>query len=96
MPGDLDQISAAIGELRADAKNQRAANDRVFDKLEEISTQLSSVSSVKDTVDRIEPLVDKHERAHTTGRGIIIGLSLVSGTAGGFLSTLAKKLGISQ
>lgn len=96
MTGKLDEISAAIGELRADAKNQRAATERVFDQLSKISGQLAGLNTLKETVDRIEPLVDNHERTHTTGRGILIGLSIASGTAGAALTTLAKKLGITS
>jgi cob(I)alamin adenosyltransferase len=96
MAGDLDQISAAIGELRADAKNQRAATERVFEKLDEISDRLAITAAVKDTLERIEPLVDKHEQTHRTGRGILIGLSIASGTAGGAVTALLRKWGVTQ
>ncbi len=98
MTGKLDEISAAIGELRAKADSNARSASRIFDKLDEISGQLAGVAAVKESVDRIEPLVDKHERERNTGRGVLIGLSIASGSAGATLATFGKaalkKIGI--
>ena len=96
MAGDFDQISAAIGELRAKAESQTRSSERIFRKLEEISESLGVVNTTKETVDRLEPLVDRHEASLRTGRGILIGVSLVSGTAGGFVAAALKKLGLTS
>lgn len=90
MNGELHQISAAIGELRAKADQGEKATSRIFTELRTISTQLASVAAIKETVERLEPLVDGHERDRNTGRGVLIGLSIASGSAGAAIATLGK------
>lgn len=95
MAGDIDRVSQAIGKLEAHAENQARATSRIFEKLEEISGAVQGVSAVTERVDRLEPLVDRHERDRNAGRGLLVGLSVGGGAAGGgIVVTLLRKLGL--
>lgn len=81
MAGQLDQISAAIGELRADVRNGN-------DKLDHLHKCLHDNGGI---VDRLNGL----ERDKARGAGVLIGIGAASGAAGGaLLRTLAMKLGL--
>lgn len=80
MSGQLDEISEAIGALRADVGNLRASVDALSGKVERLDAAL---------------VVDKTDLAKlkAKGAGILIGVSLISGFVGSKFSGLLALLG---
>ena len=107
----IDQVSAAIGELKAEAtssKNQRAA---LFDQVGDIKQMVADLTVViqtnitKDDIKIAE--MEKDIKSHGSSIGelkkfkqrMLIGIAAIGGTGGivGALTTgLANKLGLGQ
>lgn len=107
----IDQVSAAIGELKAEAtasKNQRAA---LFDQVGDIKKMVADLTVViqtnitKDDIKIAE--IEKDVKSHGSAIGdlkkfkqrMLIGIAAIGGTGGivGALTTgLANKLGLGQ
>ena len=107
----IDQVSAAIGELKAEAtssKNQRAA---LFDQVGDIKVMLADLTVViqtnitKDDIKIAE--IEKDIKSHGSSIGelkkfkqrMLIGIAAIGGTGGiigGLTSGLANKLGLGQ
>ena len=82
MPGALDGISASIGGLQAQAAETIRQNEKIFERLDQISDCLSSLPGLYGRVEKIEPIVERLENAHQRGKGILIGVGLAAGSGG--------------
>lgn len=93
MPGELHEISAAIGELRAEAKSAREARKIVYEKLDALAAVVHEVKALRVDVDAAKPRIANLERLRNRAVGALVGATLL-GTGSGvaaspFLSKLA-------
>ena len=79
MDGAINQLSEAIGALRAETKSAKEARDRLEEKIDHIA---SSVSTMRADVDSMK----------NRGIGVLIGLSLASSVVGARVSSVISKL----
>lgn len=79
MDGAINQLSEAIGALRAETKSAKEARDRLEEKIDHIA---SSVSTMRADVDGMK----------NRGIGVLIGLSLASSVVGARVSSVISKL----
>lgn len=94
MTGSLDEISEAIGELRARVDQNGEQHKATNVKLDAVLARLSSLDVVVERLDRIEPIVNKLEAAHQRTKGMTIAAGAIGGSGGaGVMGLLGKKLG---
>lgn len=99
MPGEIDPISRMLGQLEASGRERAIALDRMSGMLEDMNetmkSTLKTLTELKPRVDRIEPVVEKLDRAHERGRGARFTLSAIAGalTSGGTVALL-KTMGV--
>lgn len=94
MSGSLDEISEAIGELRARVDQNGEQHKATNAKLDAVLARLTSLDVVVERLDRIEPLVDAHEAAAQRGKGMTATIGAIGGTGGaGVVGLIGKKLG---
>lgn len=97
MAAELNDISVAIGALQANHQQVAQQQDRILGALRELKDTLALVPLTAARLDRVEPLVDEHERLRQNGRGVIAGFSLVAGGMGAgvveFGRMLLQKIG---
>lgn len=79
MDGAINQLSEAIGALRAETKSAKEARDRLEEKIDRIA---SSVSTMRADVDGMK----------NRGVGVLIGLSLASSIVGAKVSSVVGKI----
>ena len=79
MDGVINQLSEAIGALRAETKAAKEARDRLEEKIDRIATALSTM---RGDVDGMK----------NRGIGMLIGISLASSVVGAKLSSAFQKL----
>jgi hypothetical protein len=67
MPGDIDDMSAAVGALQAQAKDAAERDrvlfkkfDRVIAELHEMNEKIGGMSAIEDRVEKMEPIVDDY------------------------------------
>lgn len=87
MAGELHEVSLAIGRLEAAVGGLRDDHRDVRAAVEQVDQRLANIESIKKTVDRIEPLVDQHEAAtqRAAGRAGLIGAG-----AGGIIALVTE------
>lgn len=95
MTGSLDEISEAIGGLRARVDQNSEQHRATNAKLDTVLARLTSLDVVVERLDRIEPVVNKLEAAHQRAKGVTIAAGAIGGTGGaGVVGLLGKKLGL--
>ena len=94
MTGSLDEISEAIGGLRARVDQNGEEHRATNAKLDIVLTRLTTLDVVADRLDRIEPIVNKLEAAYQRTMGMTIAAGAIGGSGGaGVMGLLGKKLG---
>ena len=95
MAGELHEVSLAIGRLEAAVGGLREDHREVRAAVEQVDNRLASIEALKTTVGRIEPLVDKHEASaqQAAGRAGLIGAG-AGGAAAIAAAWLKSKLGL--
>lgn len=90
MTGQIDQISAAIGALQADARTARDEHTQTANTLKNITEKLDLLLPVVKDVAEMKPHIEDYKRLKQRGLGIIAGVGL---TGGGFGAALTHWLG---
>ena len=100
---DLDQISAAIGSLQADAAETTRRSAVFFAKLDDIhdclheikgSMSITALANVALNVDidtNIKPVIEDYKRQKQRGLGLLAGVTIGAGAAGGSLAAWLLK-----
>lgn len=99
----IDDLSEAIGQLRADVRaisaQQTAADSsraRIYDKLEILSGDVRSVkedtTDLTERITKIEPTVAEISKWRERGVGALMLVSFAAAAIGGALATFGKKL----
>lgn len=79
MDGAINELSEAIGALKAEAKTAKESSDRLELKIDRIA---AAMSTMRADVDGMK----------NRGIGVLIGLSLASSVVGAKVSTIISKL----
>lgn len=91
-------ILIAIGSLQARADGMDGRMKGIDGKLDIVVDALSDLKYVVGRLNRIEPMVDEHERLNIKGRGFMAGFALAGGSVGAGVwevgKMIARKLGI--
>jgi chromosome segregation ATPase len=104
MPGEIDQFSAELGRLRAQAEEAERQRGAQFRKLDTISDQVakvagqieliaSQIASVKKELeDDIKPAVQDFKSLKSKGLGVIGVVALLGSGAGAIIQKAASFL----
>jgi transposase len=90
--GELNEVSAAIGELRGEFRMANVQRAETNQKLDEVSRKLDALAPLVARVNRIEPLVDAHERQHQRNKAVAGMIGIAGGGVGAAAWTKLKTL----
>ena len=106
----IDQVSAAIGELKAEAKSSQSQRAALFDQVGDIKSMIGDLTVVIQTNITKDELriteIEKDIKSHGSSIGelkkfkqrMLLGIAAIGGTGGiigGLTSGLLNKLGLS-
>lgn len=92
MSGELHEISAAIGELRAEVRAGAQQREAMVRQLIEMNEKLAAVPQLAASMAEIKPKVEAHERMSNRGLGFLFGVSGVSSIGGAGIWEAASRL----
>lgn len=84
--GELNQISTAIGELRAETRNLAMVSERSDENARRLEAKVDGISA------QVSGVRKDLDRFSNTGRGFLIGLTISSAGIGGAVATALHKL----
>lgn len=95
MTGEIHEISAALGQLRAEAQQASASRRVLHEKLDGIAKSVGDIAKLvevqKHRIDKVEPVVENLERMRNRGLGVLACITVVSGGVGAAVSQYIAK-----
>lgn len=88
---DIEQVSSAIGELRAEARNATDQRAMLGRKLDDIAKKLEVLPALAEKVQDHETHIEDYKRLKQRGFGILAGVSLGSAGLSALISNFFGK-----